>query len=328
MFAQVRDSIASADLAICHLETPLSSDNTDLSGYPLFNAPGDLAVGLAEVGYDGCSVASNHSLDRGIEGIAATLDVLEQQGLGHAGMARTPAEAAMSSIYVVNGIVIGHLSYTYGLNDIPLPPDGDWAVDVIDPDAIKAEAQAAVAAGAEFVILSIQWGAEYTSAPNASQRRLANNLLEDSDIDLIVGSHAHVPQPIGKVGDKFVIYGLGNFLTNQSPLTCRSCPAATVDGVLVEVVLAETPAGRIEVAALGATPTWVDRPHYTIVDIAGELAGGIGPNRRGVLERSWQRTAGVLRAEGVDIVIKGDPAGTQAISGAPDNPTKWPLARR
>ncbi|WP_423921531.1 CapA family protein [Candidatus Poriferisodalis sp.] len=328
MFAQVRDSIASADLAICHLESPLSADNTDLSGYPLFNAPGDLAVGLSDAGYDGCSVASNHSLDRGIDGITATLEVLERHGLGHAGMARTPAEAAMPSIYVVNGIVIGHLSYTYGLNDIPLPPDRDWAVDVIDPDAIEAEAQAAVAAGAEFVILSIQWGPEYTSVPNASQRRLANNLLADSDIDLIVGSHAHVPQPIGKVGDKFVMFGLGNFLTNQSPLSCRSCPAATVDGVLVEVVLAETPAGRIEVAALGATPTWVDRPHYTVVDIAGELAGGIGPNRRGVLERSWQRTAGVLRAEGVDIVIEGDPAGTQAISGAPDIPSAWPLALR
>ncbi|WP_420444112.1 CapA family protein [Candidatus Poriferisodalis sp.] len=135
----------------------------------------------------------------------------------------------------MNGIVIGHLSYTYGLNDIPLPSDGDWAVDVIDPDAIAAEAQAAVAAGAEFVILSIRWGAEYTSVPSASQRRLANNLLADS---------------------------------------------------------------------------------------------GIGPNRRGVLERSWQRTAGVLRAEGVDVVIEGDPAGTQAISGAPDIPSVWPLARR
>ena len=328
MFAQVRDGIASADLAICHLESPLSADNTDLSGYPLFNAPGDLAFGLVDAGYDGCSVASNHSLDRGVEGIAATLDVLERHGLGHAGVARTSAEAVMPSIYVVNGIVIGHLSYTYGLNNIPLPPDRGWAVDVIDPDAIEADAQAAVAAGAEFVILSIQWGPEYTSVPSASQRRLASNLLEDSDIDLIVGSHAHVPQPIGKVGDKFVIYGLGNFLTNQSPLSCKSCPPATVDGVVVEVVLTETPAGRIEVAALGATPTWVDRPDYTIVDVADELAGDLGPNRRGVLERSWRRTASVLRAEGVDIMIKGDAEAIQAVTGAPDVPAKWPLARR
>ena len=152
-------------------------------------------------------------------------------------------------------------------------------------------------------------------------------MLEDTEVDLIVGSHAHVPQPIGRVGDKFVIYGLGNFLTNQSPLSCRSCPAATVDGFVLEVQLAETPAGRIEVAALGAVPTWVERPHYTIVDVAEELTGDLGPNRRGVLQRSWQRTANVLRAEGIDLVIKGDPAATRPISGAPDVPASWPLAQ-
>ena len=326
MFAQVRDAIASADLAVCHLETPLSADNADLSGYPLFNAPGDLAAGLADTGYDACSTASNHSLDRGVSGIADTLDTLERYGLGHAGMARTPTEAEAPSIHVVNGIVIGHLSYTYGLNGLRLPVDRPWAVDVISVDAIEAEAHAAVAAGAEFVILSVQWGWEYTSKPSVSQRRLASRLLEDTDVDLIVGSHAHVPQPIGRVGDKFVIYGLGNFLTNQSPLSCRSCPAATVDGVVLEVVLTETPAGRIEVAALGAVPTWVERPHYTIVDVAEELAGDLGPNRRGVLQRSWQRTASVLRAEGIDLVIKGDPAAARSISGAPDLPASWPLA--
>ena len=327
MFAHVRDTIASADLAVCHLETPLSADNTDLSGYPLFNAPGDLAAGLVDAGYDACSVASNHSLDQGIDGIADTLDTLERYGLGHAGMARNPTEAETPSIHVVNGIVIGHLSYTYGLNGLRLPADRPWAVDVISVDAIEAEAHAAVTAGAEFVILSVQWGWEYTSKPSVSQRQLASRLLEDTEVDLIVGSHAHVPQPIGRVGDKFVIYGLGNFLTNQSPLSCRSCPAATVDGVMLEVQLAETPAGRIEVAALGAVPTWVERPHYTIVDVAEELTGDLGPNRRGVLQRSWQRTANVLRAEGIDLVIKGDPAATRPISGAPDVPASWPLAQ-
>ena len=74
---------------------------------------------------------------------------------------------------------------------------------------------------------------------------------------------------------------------------------------MLEVQLAETPAGRIEVAALGAVPTWVERPHYTIVDVAEELTGDLGPNRRGVLQRSWHRNSNVLRAEGIDLVIKG-----------------------
>jgi len=327
MFSQVRGSIASADLAICHLESPLSAANTNLSGYPLFNAPGDLAAALADAGYDGCSVASNHSFDQGVEGIASTLESLERHGLGHAGMARTVSESAVPTIYVVNGIVIGHLSYTYGLNDLRLPPDRTWAVDVTAPAAIEAEARAAREAGAEFVVLSIQWGWEYTSVPSASQRALASELLASPDIDLIVGSHAHVPQPIDRVGDKYVIYGVGNFLTNQSPQTCRSCPAATVDGVIIEVELTETPAGHVRVASLGAIPTWVERPTFTIVDVAAELAGRLGPNRRGVLERSWRRTAGVLRAGGVELLIKGDPARVGHASGAPDLPSTWPLAQ-
>ena len=328
MFEQVRDAIAAADLAICHLETPLSADNTNLGSFPLFSAPGDLATALAEVGYDGCSTASNHSLDRGIDGIAATLETLERAGLGHAGMARTHAEAAAPVLYSVNGITLGHLSYTYGLNGLRLPPDRRWAVDVTAPDVIEAEAAAAVEAGAEFVVLSIHWGWEYSSRPSGEQRRLAAELLAGSDIDLIVGSHAHVVQPVGRVGDKYVIYGLGNFLTNQSPQTCSFCPIDTIDGVGMVAELTETPAGRVEVASLGAIPTWLDHSTHTIVDTAGELAGDLGPHRRGVLQRSWTRTARALRADGIDLLIEGDPEAPQHLSGVPDAMPRQPLARR
>lgn len=312
MFDQVRTSLQDADLAICHLESPLSPDNRDLSGYPLFNVPGDLAASLAGVGYDGCSTASNHSLDRGVDGIKATLGLLEGAGLGHAGMARTAAEAETPTLYEIRGITIGHLSYTYGLNGLALPPDQLWAVHVIDADAIEAEAAAAVAAGADFVVVSMQWGVEYVSRPIAPQRRLAERLLSSDDIDLIVGSHAHVVQPIGHVGNKFVIYGLGNFLTNQSPLSCASCPAATADGVIVGVDLAHNADGQIEVSGLGAVPTWVDRRTFTIVDVADRLADDIGPNTRAHFQRSWNRTVRVLRALDVDIVVKGDPVATDS----------------
>ena len=329
MFSQVRDRIGGADLAICHLETPLSADNTDLGSFPLFNAPGDLAVALADAGYDGCSVASNHSLDRGIEGIAATLATLERVGLGHAGAARTPTEAATPVLYDAGGIAVGHLSYTYGLNGLRLPEDRLWAVDVIEPEAIVAEAEAAVAAGAEFVVLSLHWGWEYTSTPSRQQRQLAHELLADPNIDLIVGTHAHVIQPVDRVAGKYVMYGLGNFLTNQSPQSCEPCPPATVDGVIMEVQIAETPAGRIEAVSIGAVPTWVERPTLEIVDLAAELATDLGPNRRWVLERSWRRTARVLRSAGVNLVIEGDPATVgQADAGLPDVPAAWIGARQ
>ena len=307
MFEPVRNALSDADLAICHLETPLSPDNRGLSGYPVFNAPGDLAASIAQVGYDGCSTASNHSLDRGIAGIEATLDLFDQAGLGHAGMARTALEAAVPTLYRVNGITIGHLSYTYGLNGYTLPDDQLWAVNVNSAEDILGEARAAIKLGAEFVVLSIQWGAEYQVAPTTQQRALAKELLASDEIDLIVGSHAHVIQPVERVGGNLVIYGLGNFLSNQSPQTCRSCPPESTDGVIVLVELVEGESDDIEVAAIGAVPTWVDRRTFTIVDVGAALAADSVPELTGQLEQSWARTTTTLRSYGVDVTFAGEP---------------------
>lgn len=307
MFELVRAALSEVDLAICHLETPLSPDNRDLSGYPLFNAPGDLAASIADVGYDGCSTASNHSLDKGTTGVAATLDLFDQAGLGHAGMARTAGEAETPTLYEVNGITIAHLSYTYGLNGLVLPADQPWAVNVNSVERILADARGAIEAGAEFVVLSIHWGAEYRVAPTEQQRSLAKQLLAGDEIDLIVGTHAHVIQPVERVGGNFVIYGLGNFLSNQSPQSCRSCPPESTDGVIVEVELLEGESGDIDVAAMSATPTWVDRRTFTIVDVHAALAAGTNPELTGQLEQSWARTTTTLRSYGVDVKFAGQP---------------------
>ena len=307
MFEPVQAALSQADLAICHLETPLSPDNRDLSGYPVFNAPGDLADALAEVGYDGCSTASNHSLDKGTAGIAATLDLFDQAGLGHAGMARSAQEAAAPTLYEVNGITVGHLSYTYGLNGFILPDDQPWAVNLNSAEDILAEAQAAIELGAEFVVLSIHWGAEYRTSPTDQQRALAKQLLAGDEIDLIIGTHAHVIQPVERVGSNVVIYGLGNFLSNQSPQSCRSCPPESTDGVIVLVDLNEGESGDIDIAAISAVPTWVDRRTFTIVDAGAALADDSMPELTTQLELSLARTTTTLRSYGVDVVVGGQP---------------------
>ena len=94
MFERIAPIISAADLALCHLEVPLSADNQDLSGYPLFNAPREVAQAIAYAGYEGCSTASNHSIDQGVQGAAETLDILDAAGVGHAGTARNADEAA------------------------------------------------------------------------------------------------------------------------------------------------------------------------------------------------------------------------------------------
>ncbi len=116
----------------------------------------------------------------------------------------------------VNGVSVGHVSYTYGFNGFELPADKPWLSNPLDADAIVAEAEAAKDAGAEVVIASLHWGQEYVHEPTLEQQQLAERLLAEDSIDLIVGHHAHVVQPIEKIGDKWVAYGLGNSVARHA----------------------------------------------------------------------------------------------------------------
>ncbi len=279
MFTEVRGQVSAADLAICHLETMLSPDNSRLSSYPMFVIPNQMANAIADTGYDACSVASNHALDAGVSGMASTLDHLDAAGVRHAGGARSAAEDDTPSVYEVQGVAVGHLSYAYGFNGFEVPPSAPWVVNQIDPAAILAEAAAARAAGAEFVVLSMHWGLEYQSTPTSQQTTLAEQLLASPDIDLIIGHHAHVIQPIERVGDEVVVYGMGNFLSNQYERP------PTQDGVMVTLTVSERPEGGFGVTAVTATPTVVERPSFRIgpatptnhADSYARTAGVIGP---------------------------------------------------
>ena len=146
MLAPIEPWVGEADLAICHLEGALDPQNAGLSYYPLFNAPHEVADALAAAGYDACSTAGNHTLDHGFTGVSDTLDILDAAGIRHAGSARTPEER-LPSLYEVNGVTVGHISYTYGTNGIPAPSDKPWAVNLIDDgDAILDDARWARAA--------------------------------------------------------------------------------------------------------------------------------------------------------------------------------------
>jgi poly-gamma-glutamate capsule biosynthesis protein CapA/YwtB (metallophosphatase superfamily) len=262
MFSEISPWIEDADLAICHLEVTLSPTNTGLQFYPRFVAPHEIADAIASAGYDTCSTASNHSLDRGWPGVVDTLDMLDAAGIRHDGTARDTTER-LPGLYDVNGASVAHLSYTYGTNGIPLPAEHPYAVNVIDVDAILADARWARDAGADFVIVSLQWGVEYFVGPTGTQAAQAEALLGSPDIDLILGSHAHIVQPIGQIDGKYVVYGMGNQLSNQNS---ASGPKyyATEDGLLVLVRVTEPSPGDFEVERIDIVPTWVRRSDYVI----------------------------------------------------------------
>ncbi|MFB7618907.1 CapA family protein [Kitasatospora sp. NPDC056181] len=220
MLAGVKPLISGADLAICHMETVYGADGGPFTGYPAFKSPPQVARALKEAGYTSCDTASNHTLDDGPAGIRRTLDAMDAVGLAHTGSARDADEAGRPALLRAGGATVAQLAYTYGTNGIPLPAGRPWAVNLIDRDRILADARAARQAGADLVVVSIHWGTEWQDTPNEQQLTLARELAAGqdgarADIDLILGTHAHVPQAYEKVNQTWTVYGLGDQLAGH-----------------------------------------------------------------------------------------------------------------
>lgn len=281
--------VQGADLALCHLEVPVAPAGSAPSGYPVFGAPAQLAQGLADQGWDGCSTASNHAVDRGWRGVGATLDALDAAGLGHVGTARSAAEDARPQLYRVERggrpVTVVHLAATYGTNGMPVDADKPWSVQLLDAADVVTRATAARAAGADLVLVSLHWGTEYRTAPTDAQRAVAARLAGSGVVDLVIGHHAHVPQPVehlpgGPGGDgMWVAYGLGNYLSNQDEACCA---ASTSSGLLLtaQVVVpgadpaTATSAGPARVTGVQWTPVTVDRRGGHRVHALTDVAAG------------------------------------------------------
>ena len=296
MFALVKPILSSVDLAICHLETPIAPADEELSTFPFFGVPIEITDALAYAGYDRCSTASNHAMDRGARGINTTLNALDRVGISHTGMARSPQEINPKLI-LVSGISIAHMSYTFSYNGLPAANGETWRSALINTDRIMRDVRLARKLGAQVVLLSMHWGNERESAPSSYQTKIADALTKSGEIDLIIGSHAHVLQPINKVNGTFVIYGLGNFLSDM-PTTPKDppWPASTQDGAIVTTKITVAAEGKISVAKPVVTPTWVDRDsgwqiRSVVSDIKNSVISGA---TRAELQASLKRTTLVL----------------------------------
>lgn len=214
--------VAQADLAICHMETVYGAAQGPFTGYPTFKTPPQLADAVKRLGYDSCSTASNHTLDAGTDGVVRTLDAMDRAGLKHAGSARSAAESTRPTIMEAGGAKVAHLAYAYGTNGIPVPKGKPWLVNLINPARIIRDARAARRAGAEVVLVSVHWGTEWQQAPDELQLSLAKKLTASArggrrDIDLIIGTHAHIPQAYEKVNGTWVVYGMGDQIAGIMP---------------------------------------------------------------------------------------------------------------
>lgn len=285
-FREIRPYVAGVDLGLCHLETPLGPGRP--TTYPLFKTPPALARSVRQSGWDACSTASNHSLDKGQRGIDTTVKALDKRGLAHTGSFRSKRESRRPTIVRVQGAKVGFVSYTDATNGIS--PPHPWSVNrysaakpIPGAKRILRDVRRTDRAGADAVIVQLHWGAEYARSPSSSQVKVAKRLAKDRRVTAVVGQGPHVVQPIRLVKRKFVVFSEGNLVSNQRAATGQ--PAATQDG-LIALLDMRARGNRVTVRRVRYVPTWVRPGDFTVLPANPD--GG-----RAALRRSYRRTVSV-----------------------------------
>lgn len=224
VFSDIEYYLQTADIAVGNLETTFAGKEAGYSNYPAFNTPEALAYNLKNIGIDVLSTANNHSLDKRYNGITSTLDFLDDAGIAHTGTYASSEDQNKILIQNVKGIKIAFLSFTYGTNGIPIPSGKEYCINLIDEDLIKNQIELAKAEEPDLICVFMHWGIEYVTTPNSTQENLADLLFENG-VDVILGGHPHVLQPMekrtitlddGSTKDGFLIYSLGNFVSGQT----------------------------------------------------------------------------------------------------------------
>jgi len=231
-FDLIAPTVQRADYAVVNLEVPLGGGRGGYTGFPCFSAPDAFAVALKDAGFDLFLTANNHTLDRRDLGLRRTIQVLDSLRVDHIGTYTDKKDRNNKIPFIrnINGIKIAFLNYTYGTNGINATDGAE--VSLIDRETMASEINVSRQAGAEIVVVCVHWGVEYQLKEHPSQRTLAQFLV-DQGVDMIIGSHPHVIQPMKlidnpKTGKKtLIVYSLGNFISNMKTNDTRGGASVT-----------------------------------------------------------------------------------------------------
>jgi poly-gamma-glutamate synthesis protein (capsule biosynthesis protein) len=215
-----------------------------------------MAEALRATGFKVITTANNHCMDRGKAGVLRTIQALDQVGLVHTGTFASQVDRDRPTVVNCKGFRIGVIAYTFSTNGLPVPDS--YLVNKIDPAKIASDAAAARAAGAEVVIACIHWGVEYQRQPSSTQRKQAQQIIAGG-VDIILGSHPHVVEPIEVVTTGagpsqrrgLVFYSMGNLISNQRD-------DHKDEGILVQIELSRTQSNAVEIKHYSYIPTYVD----------------------------------------------------------------------
>lgn len=228
-FAAIMPKMQSYDFLIANQESPPVGNEYPLSGYPLFSSPPHIIRDLQHAGVDLVTIANNHIVDQGENGMRTVFNNLEDYHMPYVGAYKNEEDKSAQRIMEIGSIKIGLLAYTYGTNGLYLPKESPFLINYIDEAKIKADVEE-LKQSADVVAVSMHWGSEYDYEANDNQKYYAD-ILNKAGADIIFGTHPHVLQPYDKLTNEqgqetHIFYSLGNFFS-----TIITIPNTMIGGI-------------------------------------------------------------------------------------------------
>ena len=325
-YKYVKEYVQKADLAIANLETTLAGNDVyNYSSYPTFNTPDSLADALKDTGFDLLSTINNHSFDMSSLGVERTLSTLKSKGFDTVGTRQKTSDDDYI-IENVNNIKLGITSYTYGeikngtkyLNGIKVSSDKTDLMNVFDTSDVNKAFDTIYSTvkkyqdDTDMQIVIIHWGDEYSRTPSKFQTELAQKLC-DAGIDIIIGSHPHVVEPVETIkstdgkNETLVIYSLGNYISNQRR---EYISMYTEDGLMVDINIEKQGNNEAKVKKVTCIPTWVNKYEssgksvYEIIPVADNILEKTTYIDQSYLKQSYKNTSELIKTDDKISIVK------------------------
>lgn len=285
LFAHQRPYLANADVAVCQAETPVARAGGPYTAYPEFNVPPEILRAAKDAGYDACTSASNHAVDQGVEGVERTISTMDAAGLQHTGSYASERDAEQPMIV---DTPTGRLAVVTGTNSLnEKPQDTPWRIDRLrdgadprigedtaraDVDHAVAQARRAREQGADVVVAAMHSIIEYTDTADEYQQRTAHALADSGAFDAVYGHGSHSVQPVENHHGTWIVYGVGNNVTETAPPVNES----NNQGMLARFQFARGGDGTWRVSDLAWAPSSNTRGgDYAWCPVASDAPAGV-----------------------------------------------------
>ncbi len=288
--ARIRPIVQNYDLAFYNQESIIGGKSIGLSTYPRFNSPEEVGDAFLDAGFNLVSLANNHTLDRNEEAIVNSLNYWQDKEVYTAGSYNSFSERDNIKIATKNGITYALLAYTTGTNGLTRPSGKEYYLNVYDEEQARRDIES-IRDKVDLLMVSMHFGNEYTLKQTPVQEEIAN-YLASLGVNIVIGHHPHVIEPITYINDTLVIYSLGNFISGQRTID-------QLTGMMVGVDIKKTKDNKVKLENVTATLIYTNTKGYEVIPY-NELDESILPN----FNEHKEKYSEVINSLGANVLIK------------------------